>query len=105
MEKLVLVMTCESHPEQYDVYRKGEAAPFGYVRMRYHFVSCQHYDEKEGRLTLGPMVYLCRTVGHGHFFSADERAFHLNACCSSLLHQPPVVGYPISLDFTYEIIK
>ena len=44
-EDLRLVCTCESYPEQYDVFAEGYSYRVGYIRFRSGWFTCQTLDE------------------------------------------------------------
>ena len=44
-EDLKLVCTCDSCPEQYDVFAEGYKYPVGYIRFRSGWFTCQILDE------------------------------------------------------------
>ncbi len=73
--QLVLVNTCESVPEQYDVFLGEEIV--GYLRLRNgHFRAHLHGPE-------GDVVYEADTRGDG-CFEDDERDLHLAAAIARL---------------------
>lgn len=49
-EDLRLVCTCDSCPEQYDVFAEGYNYRVGYIRFRSGWFSCQTLDETENIL-------------------------------------------------------
>lgn len=44
-EDLRLVCTCDSCPEQYDVFAEGYSYPVGYIRFRSGWFTCRALDE------------------------------------------------------------
>lgn len=63
-------LTCESFPEQYDVYRKGKIT--GYIRVRHGmcWAFCPDADIDS------ECVYEA-SVGYGEFTNGEERKYHM----------------------------
>ena len=54
-EDLRLVCTCESCPEQYDVFAEGYNYPVGYIRFRSGWFTCKTLDET-GNTVFCPII-------------------------------------------------
>jgi hypothetical protein len=74
-----LIMTCRSHPEQYDAY-SGQGHKVGYIRLRY------------GKFTVdvpfGTIVYVHQFEDDmkGEFDTPEERELYLKDACGTLKH-------------------
>jgi len=64
-----LERTCDSCPEQYDVYKKQRKV--GYLRLRHGYFRAHLFGP------MGETVYESETKGDG-MFQDDERDFHLD---------------------------
>lgn len=71
--RLTLVKTCDSCPEQYDVYDNDRK--IGYMRLRHGWFSVDY---------CGKHVYEASPRGDGGFYS-EERTRYLNEGCRAIL--------------------
>lgn len=74
MEKFRLIKTCESCPEQYDVFYKKRKV--GYLRLRHGYFRAECLPD-------GEVVYSAEPRGSGQF-KEDERRKHLTRACRAI---------------------
>lgn len=101
-EKVTLVMTCPSYPEQYDAYLGTEK--IGYLRLRHGCFYAEYLgDDGDNRDWRGP-VFVAYPWGDGEF-AEKERAWHLNRAVRALLDARKGIfpDQPVLEDLAYAV--
>lgn len=73
-----LVLTCESHPEQYDAFIGDERVAYLRLRGGLFRVQCPHIDDDQLGFLLNETVYAA-AVGDNEFHSETQRRLELGA--------------------------